>query len=156
MCAPLQPGDKLDVSINGTVSISSEMCAPLQQNGMPSSTEALKGFNLKRDVRPPATGGCLAPLVERVRSLVCEAQGFLLFVWAASDGSSLLYTISLSFARAWEATLGHSLGFARQRAWDVHHFVPRKHLDTLEEVDAILFWPITSTKYLDLWVTGPA
>jgi len=58
--------------------------------------------------------------------VVCEAQGFLLSVWAASDGSSLLYTISLSFARAWEATLGSLLGFARQRAWDIHHFVPRK------------------------------
>jgi len=30
------------------------------------------------------------------------------------------------FARAWEATLDAPLSFARQRAWDIHHSVPRK------------------------------
>ena len=108
------------------VSISSEMHGPLRHLAQDPLRNWIESFNLKRDARPFATGDCLAPLVERVRAVVCEAQGFLLSVWAASDGSSLLYTISLSFARAWEATLGHPLGFARQRAWDIHHFVPRK------------------------------
>ena len=100
-------------------------------------------FNLKRDVRPLATGGCLAPLVERAERAVCEAQGFLLSFWAASGGSPLLYMISLSFARAWEATLDSLLGFARQRAWNIHHFVPRKrgtrrpHLVTSDTGEAL-------------------
>ena len=45
-------------------------------------------------------GDCLAPPVERVHSLVCEAQVFWLSFLAPLGFSSLLYTISLSFARA--------------------------------------------------------
>jgi len=58
------------------ISISSEMSAPLRRFNDLVHRAFYLYFNLKRDVRSFATGGCLAPPGERAEGLLCEAQRF--------------------------------------------------------------------------------
>src|SRR5579884_843956 len=61
------------------VSISNEKPPRLPPRVFASTCQQRFCFNLKREAAPVATGGCLAPLLERRDRCVCEADGFFPF-----------------------------------------------------------------------------